>query len=723
MTNRHVFLTGKAGTGKTTFLREIIHVTHKNAVIAAPTGIAAINAGGVTLHSLFQLPFGAYIPENTPLSDHQSQGKVNTPMSVLSQIKLNSSKRKLLRELELLIIDEVSMLRADLLDCIDLVLKNVRKRNHEPFGGVQILFIGDLLQLPPVVKDYEWHYLSPYYSGIYFFEARALQQSPPVYIEFEKIYRQSDDRFIHLLNKFRTNQVDQADLKTINEHYKPDFHPKPEEGYIQLTTHNNSADSLNSRELSNIDQKAFSYRATTEGDFPTHLNPVDEQLTLKKGAQVMFLKNDPSGQQLFFNGKIGKVSYLTSEEIHVSFTDGSPDVEVEPYTWENIRYSLNKETNAIEEKTLGSFIQFPLKLAWAITVHKSQGLTFQKAILDLSRAFAPGQVYVALSRLTSLEGLVLSSPIPLRDFRTDPSLTEFTATKKEPDKLQTELGQSSREYYGAVAKSAFQFTDLLGDYYQHSISYQKDEKSSPKQQYQSWAKGLLDDLRPIEGVGKTFRNQIDQIVFKGEDNYLNILFERICKARDYFKGQLDKHTEAIQAHIDEVKVKKGMVKYIKELEALKKATHMQYQQMSKAHLLLKSSLENREFTRQVVEEEIYSKVKKEGKGKKNIKDKTPSREISFTLYKDGLDIQEIAEKREMTPGTIASHLAYYVGTGALEPGKLIEQDKIDKIIQASKTLETPGFGAIKGLLGDEYSYADIRVAMNWLKYTEENDNV
>jgi len=368
-----VFLTGKAGTGKTTFLKEIIHLTHKNAIIAAPPGIAAINAGGVTLHSLFQLPFGTFIPTNEIDTSKGISFQMSTPRTILENMQMNSTKRNMLKELELLIIDEVSMLRADILDAIDVVLKHVRRRRNEAFGGVQILFIGDMLQLPPVVKDAEWGQLKNHYHRMFFFEAQVLRQNKPIYIELEKIFRQTNQTFISILNNLRENKISENDIKTLNKYYEPDFQPKPEDGYVFLTTHNYKADQTNSNELKKINNKTYKYKAEVIGDFSEHMFPLEEIMELKKDAQVMFVKNDYSGEKRYFNGKIGTVSALSGESIEVDFNDGSEKVTVDKYTWENKKYSLNKETNEINEDVKGSFKHYPLKLAWAITVHKSQG--------------------------------------------------------------------------------------------------------------------------------------------------------------------------------------------------------------------------------------------------------------------------------------------------------------------------------------------------------------
>ncbi len=476
-TNRHLFLTGKAGTGKTTFLKYISEYTHKNSIVAAPTGIAAINAGGVTLHSLFQLPFGSFIPSNDRLKEYNITTQINTPQSLIRDLKMNSSKRKMLRELELLIIDEVSMVRADLLDAIDVVLRHIKRQKNRSFGGVQLLLIGDLLQLPPVVKEDEWNYLNPYYPGIYFFNAKALQQNKPLHIELNKIYRQSDKIFISLLNNLRDNSPSKEDIELLNKHYKPSFKPNRDDGYIFLTTHNRKADEINGQSLKELPGKSFNYDAEIDGDFNEYLFPVEFKLELKKGTQVMFIKNDYSGEQRYFNGKIGVISYLSSGRIEVSFNDGTPPAVVEHYTWENKKYSLNKDTNTIDENIKGTFSHYPIKLAWAITVHKSQGLTFKKAIIDVSRAFAPGQIYVALSRLISLDGLVLTGRIPLSGLEQDGALTGFLKGKETRDVLEKVLKEETPHFVADTVFKAFDFKPLCNSVKYHAEGYTKDEKS------------------------------------------------------------------------------------------------------------------------------------------------------------------------------------------------------------------------------------------------------
>ena len=422
-TGCNLYLTGKAGTGKTTFLSEIRRHCAKRMVVTAPTGVAAINCGGVTLHSFFQLPFGPILPGN-------DSGR---------QYRFSKQKVGIIKSLDLLVIDEVSMVRADMLDGVDAVLRRFR-RSDEPFGGVQLLLIGDLHQLPPVVSDSDAQLLRRFYDCHYFFSSSALKQTELVTVELQHIYRQADQSFVDLLNRVRDNRVDETVLQTINKRLQPDISTQYPENVIMLCTHNNRADEINRSRLEKLPPQAMQFLAEVEGEFPEQGYPTESRLELKIGAQVMFIRNDSSPERRYFNGRIGKITSLSDEVIHVRCPGDKADIEVEPSTWENIEYLLDETTQEITENKIGAFIQFPLKLAWAITIHKSQGLTFERAIVDAEAAFAHGQVYVALSRLTTLEGLILGSPLPSHAIRTDPAISRFTrshqANRATPEYLK-----------------------------------------------------------------------------------------------------------------------------------------------------------------------------------------------------------------------------------------------------------------------------------------------
>ena len=447
-TGKHIFLTGKAGTGKTTFLHNLKDTTAKRMIITAPTGVAAINAGGVTLHSFFQLPFGPYIP-----------GSENSEKNRQRMFRFSREKLRIIRCLDLLVIDEISMVRADLLDSVDAVLRRLR-HNSQPFGGVQLLMIGDLYQLPPVAKSAEWRLLQSYYASPYFFSSQVLDHTEMVTIELSHIFRQSDTQFINILNKVRDNRLDHPALNELNGRCIENFVPEEGQGFITLTTHNKKADTINKTRLAALTGSESYLNATVDGDFPDHLYPTPETLVLKEGAQVMFLRNDASGQKRYFNGKIGRVKSIAGEEIRVVCPDEDEEIVVEPVQWENIKYSVNEENKEIQEEVIGKFTQYPLKLAWAITIHKSQGLTFDKAVIDAQAAFAQGQVYVALSRCKSLEGMVLSSSIPVQGIRTEEVVLDFVKSVNENGPTAKRLESARIGYQQELLLECFDFKTL-----------------------------------------------------------------------------------------------------------------------------------------------------------------------------------------------------------------------------------------------------------------------
>jgi hypothetical protein len=443
-TGSHIFLTGKAGTGKTTFLHSLKKNSPKRLVVTAPTGVAAINAGGVTLHSFFQLPFGPFVPG----SDTNR-----------SQYRFSNDKIGIIKSLDLLVIDEISMVRADLLDGVDSVLRRFR-RSEQPFGGVQLLMIGDLFQLPPVVKEDEWRLLDPYYASPYFFSSNALGRTDMVTIELQHIYRQADSRFIDLLNRVRNNRLDPAALRELNSRHIPGFIPGENEGTITLSTHNRSADSINESRLGALPGKVHRFEAEVDGDFPDHTFPTAATLVLKTGAQVMFVRNDLSPEKRYFNGKIGTISRISGTDIRIQCPDEADEIVVERATWENIDYTLDQKTMEITEKTVGTFRQYPLRLAWAITIHKSQGLTFDKAIIDAQAAFAYGQVYVALSRCRTFDGMVLSSPLRSTAIKTDPAISRFSQQTRRRLPGADQLSAAKVGYQQQLIMDCFDFRQL-----------------------------------------------------------------------------------------------------------------------------------------------------------------------------------------------------------------------------------------------------------------------
>ncbi len=724
-TNRHLFLTGKAGTGKTTFLKQIIEHTHKNAVIAAPTGIAAINAGGVTLHSLFQLPFGSFVPSDATIQNLSFSSLVTTPKKLTRELQMHSSKRRLLQEIELLIIDEVSMLRADLLDAIDTTLRHVRRRRNTPFGGIQILFIGDLHQLPPVVKDGEWSMLRNYYKSIHFFEALALGGEKPVYIELEKIYRQTDDQFISLLNHFRENSVTQEDLRLLNQRLDPDFKPNNKDGYIHLTTHNRIADEINKEALKRLSGESHQFNCEIEGNFQEHQFPIDPILELKEGAQVMFIKNDYSGQQRYFNGKIGVVTELGEEQIEVGFNDGSDPTWVERYEWQNKKYTLNKISNEIEEDMLGAFSHYPIKLAWAVTIHKSQGLTFEKAIIDVEKAFAPGQIYVALSRLVSLEGLVLASPVPVSALQQDAEIIRFAENRETKDHLSELLEQETHHFLTAIIIKAFELRPLDEALSYHLYTYNKAEKLSKKQLYKKRVEKIRDLIKPEAEVSVKFLQQINSIARNHTPENLEQLKKRVGAAIDYFEPKIKDISKMFFTIMTELSDVKGVKKYITELKDLESLFFSQLKFMHKAEALIYAVIQNKDLTKEDIltslnyEERTVPEPKKKTRtkktrGKKKFgekKIKTPTNEVTFKLFKEGKSIPEIAKERELVISTIEGHIAKCISSGTIDILEVMDEEKISQINKALKENKADSILPAKKKLGEACSFGEIRMVL------------
>ncbi len=444
-TNRNIFLTGKAGTGKTTFLKNLKHHTPKRIVVVAPTGVAAINAGGVTIHSFFQLPFGPFIPGQ----DRQGDSR---------EMKFSREKIRTIRAMDLLVIDEISMVRADLLDGMDRVLRRFRNPD-KPFGGVQVLMIGDLHQLAPVIREEEWELLRPHYPSVYFFESQALKLSRPLTLELTHIYRQEDEKFIGLLNRIRQKKMNPQDLEWLNSRYRPEFEPTGEDGYITLTTHNATAQSINQNRLMVLKGTMQVFHALVEGEFPESTYPNEFRLELKKGAQVMFIKNDTSREKNYYNGKIGTITSIREEEIRVLCQGEEEEIRVGRVSWQNIKYVLD-ENKQLVEQILGTFTQFPLKLAWAITIHKSQGLTFEKAVIDAQASFAHGQVYVALSRCKTFEGLILSTPLSNQSIKTDQAISHFSEEASQQNLDASTLYDSRKQTQEEWIRDLFDFQAL-----------------------------------------------------------------------------------------------------------------------------------------------------------------------------------------------------------------------------------------------------------------------
>jgi GTPase SAR1 family protein len=567
-TNRNIFLTGKAGTGKTTFLRNLKKASPKRMIVVAPTGVAAINAGGVTIHSFFQLPFHPYIPSDyLPEKNRDNRSDQKDPEGY----KMSREKINIIKSLDLLVIDEISMVRADTLDAIDSVLRKYRSR-HMPFGGVQLLMIGDLQQLAPVVKDEDREIIGKYYDSPFFFGSRALSSTDYVTIELKHIYRQNDQAFIDLLNKVRDNHVDSDVLSELNKRYIPDFDPDSDGGYITLTTHNYQAQALNDSRLEKLPGRTHTFTATIKDDFPGFSYPNAVELVLKSGAQVMFVKNDLSRDKLFFNGKIGKVESFDEDIIVVRCPDDDYGIRVELAEWQNMKYTLDEETKEIEETIIGTFTQYPLKLAWAITIHKSQGLTFDRAVIDACSAFAHGQVYVALSRCRTLNGLVLSSRINQRSIIDNPFISDFVNGTVQNQPGPAQLAESKKAYRQELLTELFDFTSLTHklNYCLKVVNEHRDSLlGNPVEMLENTSSAIRTDL--IE-VSEKFHPQLIGLLNReidAESN--NRLQERIKKACDFFSGKLEAALKVILADYSVETDNKTVRKSVSEaLERIKK---------------------------------------------------------------------------------------------------------------------------------------------------------
>lgn len=704
-TNRHIFLTGKAGTGKTTFLKYIKEHTFKSTVVVAPTGVAAINAGGVTMHSFFQLPFGPFIP-GTKRGFGENDDISMDRHSLFRSIRFNHDKKALLQELELLIIDEVSMVRADSLDAIDAILRHFRNQPLLPFGGVQVLFIGDLFQLPPVVPDAEWQLLREHYASIFFFDAKVLEQTPPLYVELKKIYRQNEASFIDLLNGIRNNTVTAEQFELLNQRYQPGF-TGTEDQYIVLTTHNRRADDINASRLAAMPGPVHRFEGSIEGDFSEKALPTEQVLQLKPGAQVMFIKNDLAEVKRYYNGKIATVKEIRDDRIIVTLAGSSDDLQLEKETWRNIRYTYNKTDNRIEEEELGSFTQYPIRLAWAITIHKSQGLTFEKAIIDAGSAFAPGQVYVALSRCTSLEGLVLHSRIHPSAIRNDDQVTAFAARENAAKELELLLDKEKRVFLANSLVQLFNWQKMLALLQEHTTWLQGKKLPDMEGAY-ALSHQLIDKAVQQQQVAQKFRQQLSSLLDTlVESNDASVLQERMNKAIAYFTRSIhDELIKPVQEHIAEVKSSRQR-KYLAQLESLEASLWGKLQQVWQA------GYGEQQFNEGLID---FSQQRDQAPAAKPAKQKAEagnSRRGSLELYLGGKTIEEIAGLRQLAASTVESHLAQCVGAGELPLEKFVPKEKIDRIIPLLQELGYAATGPIKQRLGDAVTYAEIRAVQSF----------
>ena len=703
-TGRSIFLTGKAGTGKTTFLKTVVERSSKRSIVVAPTGVAAINAGGMTIHSFFQLPFSPFVPG----------AKID------SKYDFGKEKRKIIASLDLLIIDEISMVRSDLLDAIDSVMRRYRDRN-KPFGGVQLLMIGDLQQLTPVVTPEDERMLKPYYDTPYFFGSKALAEIEYVTIQLEQVYRQQDETFLALLNNVREGHPTSDDLALLNARYQPTFIPKPEKGYIRLTTHNQMANNYNESELKKLPGHACTYRARIEGTFPEYSYPTAETLMLKEGAQVMFVKNDPSGEHRYYNGKIGHVTLAEDNRLEVFCPGDAAAIEVEPLEWENARYTLNEQTREIESEVLGKFSQLPLRLAWAITIHKSQGLTFEHAIIDASLSFAPGQVYVALSRCKTLEGMVLASQIPPHAIINDARVDHYIEHQEEAAQQSIkQLPTLKDEYYRYLLMELFDFKDILyREEYLGRIIIEFFYRSHTD--IAELHKRALEEYKQqVIAIANKWLTRIQLMTIDElrEEEFL----ERVKRSAAYFEQELDKILSKPLSVVPDIKSqnKQAMKRLTENYADLRQAwlsRRYLLQQMSERTFTIADYLRQKQHSQlDAMDEQTLKKKKREKKVKEPKPQKEKTWAISFHLYQEGKTPELIARERGLTLGTIFGHLVRYIHTGDITIDDLIPQDHQQTILRAIHMADSnANTTAIKELCPPDISYEEIRLVLETMK--------
>jgi len=696
-TNTSLFLTGKAGTGKTTFLRKIVESTSKKTVVVAPTGVAAIHAGGTTIHSMFGLPLISFIPVNDPV-DHNL---ANNPSSLGRHLRYRKDKRKLFQELELLIIDEISMVRADLLDAVDYALRYVR-HNSEPFGGVQILAIGDLFQLSPVIREEVWYTLRPYYANPYFFEAKSWKELGALTIELQKVYRQKNEQFLEILNRIRSGSMTQEDLKCLNQRQLKEKEAKTVKDTIVLTTHNYTARQINRDRMRELPGKSFRYKAEVEGNFSENAFPVSEELSLKEGAQVMFIRNDMESGR-YFNGKIGRVTAINRKEITVTTEEGL-DIDVEKITWENKRYSLNSDNEIIQEK-IGSFKQYPLRLAWAITVHKSQGLTFEKLILDLEHSFAPGQVYVALSRCRTLEGLHFRSPLLMSGIRVDQTVVDFYQRNKYSSRLQGELDLARQKYLGVRLKKLFHFwkmRDLLSSWLNSVIVKDLNVVHRPESAI------MKAEIREYGLIAEKFFRELDYLLSRYfYHSEADPLKKRMNDAIHYFSERIYKNLiTPMMNYYTEIEYISGNKKHKEETFEVLNSFWNFLDDLSGASFQNEKLYQGTSFQRP----EKWTKSGEKVKKKKQL-----THEVTLALYEKGMSMQEIADVRQVTLATVYNHFVKLYREDKIPISAIVEQDRLARILKHFPEVEPDTkLTEIKAHLPFTVTFNELKAAKSYL---------
>jgi hypothetical protein len=695
----NVFVTGKAGTGKTTFLRAIRQNTVKNTVVAAPTGVAAINAGGMTLHSLFQLPLGPFVPTRQRVS-----ANTTNLQTLFENLKLSKAKIELIRELELLIIDEVSMLRCDTLDCIDTILRTVRRQPDDAFGGVQVLFIGDLFQLPPVAKDEEWRLLNDFYDTPFFFSAQVMKDSHFVHIEFTHIYRQSEERFIRLLNKVRNNDMTEDDFHELNERYQPELLQDLDD-FITLTTHNWKADKINQAQLAKLEGEPVVYHGVLEGEFNENALPTEMQLVLKTGAQIMFIKNDSTYEKRYYNGKLATVKRISDEEITVEFLEDGQEYILQKEIWENIRYAYNPASDKIEENKIGSFTQYPVRLAWAITIHKSQGLTFERAVIDAGQSFAAGQVYVALSRCRTLQGMFLMTRITQDAIRSDERIIDFTDNNLSDEvTLERDLPFHKIEFSKTQLVKAFDWSKLV-DIMRDFAAFAEEKRVPDKELVIAQIQLLLQHTRELQETAAKFTVQLQDILQHiDRAAYQQLLQERTLKSIQYFGTQLtERILQPLDHLISALHHKKGVRGFLKKADEVAQAFLSKLQQTEKLKFGDTAFYNGTSFYNRATAE-ISAQLKQKP-------EKGASQRESLQLYKSGKDAAAIAAHRNMALSTIESHLAEFVGSGEINVLEFLTAKQLETIADVVHKTNSQQLSELKEHFGNTFSYGQLRMAV------------
>lgn len=697
-TRQSLFLTGRAGTGKTTFLRNILEKTTKNHIVVAPTGVAAINAGGVTIHSMFQLPLTAFVPDTAFVDLNIATNR----HGLAKHTRYNKEKRKLLRELDLLVIDEISMVRCDMLDALDFLLRRTRGVDL-PFGGVQLLAVGDLFQLAPVVKDHVWNVLQPYYKHPYFYDAIAWKQASAVTIELTHIYRQNEQEFVDILNRVRNNALIPADLVRLHQNYKPDFEPT-DKPYITLTTHNYKADAINEKKLNALSGKPYRFKAEIGGEFRENAYPAQEIISLKKGAQIMFIRNDTE-EHRYYNGKLAEVAEVSKDRIKVSF----PETPKETFTlqktkWDNINYSVNKETHEIFEDNVGSFTQYPIRLAWAVTVHKSQGLTFERAIVDLGDSFAPGQAYVALSRCTTLGGLVLKSKLQEQNVFIDKAIKDFHESGKPLNEMETFLATARKHYTQERLLTIFDLhkqKEALAEWQETLL----DGKLKNDKKMVALGEKLNSEINILSQTASTFQRQLQKLFREyGQDGNQEQLRKRCDKAIFYFSEALFKQFIApLHAHIEDLAYKKQVKKYLSEVQDVYTTLWIKmealYNVSGDGTPFYSGEIKHRRSDLQITKTASTSAKAKKGS----------TYEDTLALFKDNNTIAEIAEIRGMSPKTIEGHMARWIERGKVHLEDVMAVERIEKILPHFDKAEDGSLSTIKENIPFETTYSELKM--------------